>query len=231
MVGVSRRAFAITVAVLVLALLALAIVDIVQGASLRDTTASSTSTPGPRGPAGPAGATGPTGAPGPEGSPGPQGLTGATGATGPEPAKNGAAGRYFIDANAFLNSFVEIPTSNVSVDSTTISSSELAGSTPVYNSSGTAVGTFSATFLSVQNSSGITTDVTAFFRTSSGLDATWSTPATSVNLELSSIEHALLGESRVAVNTKVGSSYFAKSYDLVVVASGARFYFSFNAPN
>src|SRR5256885_1915507 len=48
---------------------------------------------------------------------------------------------YYLYIEDFINSFIEIPTSNVSVDSSTISSKYLAGRASIYNKQNEKVGT------------------------------------------------------------------------------------------
>lgn len=228
MAGISARTFWIVCAVLVLVLIVLAVGEFSNGFGLYATTTSSVGKAGPRGPVGAQGPAGATGSPGPTGAPGPQGVQGIAGPRGLGTSPStGSAGTYFVDADSFVNSFIEIPTSDVSGTSTTLASEYFVGSAPVTNSHGRQVGTFSAKFVAMQSVSGITVDVDAYFRTSSGLDTTWSTFQTVSNLELDSIEAALVGESRVAVDQKVGSSYFGKSYDLHVSSSSGRIAFAF----
>lgn len=47
-------------------------------------------------------------------------------------------------------SFIEIPTSNVSGESSTIASNYLIGEAPIYNFNNKKVGTYSASFISMQ---------------------------------------------------------------------------------
>src|ERR1700675_947537 len=54
---------------------------------------------------------------------------------------------YYLNISDFANSFIEIPTSNVSGDSTTIASSYLAGRAPLYDKHNRKVGICSASFL------------------------------------------------------------------------------------
>lgn len=68
---------------------------------------------------------------------------------------------YSLSIDEFAESFVEIPTSNVTVPSSTVSSKYLAGRAPVYNANNERVGNCSASFLCMQNESGIYTDITA----------------------------------------------------------------------
>src|SRR5437016_2852051 len=51
---------------------------------------------------------------------------------------------YYLFIEDFIQSFIEIPTSNVSGDSSTIASSYLAGRAPIYNMKNQKVGTCSA---------------------------------------------------------------------------------------
>src|SRR5580698_4209657 len=85
---------------------------------------------------------------------------------------------YYLYISDFADSFIEIPTSNVSVDSPTIASSYLAGRASLYNVNNMKVGTCSASFLSMQNADGIFTDISNYISVDNGLIVTWFTPTT-----------------------------------------------------
>lgn len=126
----------------------------------------------------------------------------------------------------FANSFIEIPTSNVSVDSTTIASSYLAGRAPVYNRHDVKVGTCSASFLNMQNADGIYTDISNFLSVDNGLIVSWLTPTTLINLELDSIIHSMVTECIVLASTKVGfNPFYGKFFNMVVSADDEKIYF------
>jgi hypothetical protein len=225
--GVSRRAFFVLYGLVILAILALGIAQILNAFAIHGTNASSV---GAVGPAGPRGATGATGGAGIDGAPGAAGATGLRGARGPgaptPPGTNG--GSYYLATDDLVSSFIEIPTSNVLVDSSTISSVDLAGTAPIYDDNDVKVGTFSGTFLSMQTADGISTDVTGYLSTNTGLVVTWSTPTTVANLELDTVADSLTTDSTVTVTTKIGSStYFGKTFNLVVSPVGDRIYFQF----
>lgn len=120
-----------------------------------------------------------------------------------KPCKKVNSFTYYLYIEDFINSFIEIPTSNVLADSTTISSSYLAGRASVYNKQNKKVGTCSASFLCIQNQGGIYTDISNYLSVDSGLVVTWFTPTTLINLELDSIVHSMVTECIVKANTKV----------------------------
>ena len=66
---------------------------------------------------------------------------------------------YHLLITDLAASFIQIPTSNVSVDSSTIASSYLAGGAPIYNVNNKKVGRYFATFLSMQTGSKIHTAI------------------------------------------------------------------------
>lgn len=57
---------------------------------------------------------------------------------------------YYLYISDFAQSFIEIPTSNVSGGSSTISSKYLAGRAAIYNEDNAKAGTCSASFLCMQ---------------------------------------------------------------------------------
>lgn len=136
---------------------------------------------------------------------------------------------YYLKIDDFVKSFIQIPTNNLLGDSTTISSDYLAGRAPLYNSTtNLEVGTCSASFLCIQNSENIYTDIANYISTVDGLIVTWFTPTNLVNLELDSIINGMVTEAIVKVTTKVGASlYFGKTYDLIVSSDGTNINFEF----
>ena len=133
---------------------------------------------------------------------------------------------YYIYIEDFINSFIEIPTSNVSGSSSTISSKYLAGRAPVYKKHDKKVGTCSASFLCMQNSDGIFTDISNYLSIDNGLIISWLTPTTLANLELDSIVHSMVTECIVTASTKIGSNpYYGKKFNMVVSADGSKIYF------
>jgi hypothetical protein len=133
---------------------------------------------------------------------------------------------YYITIEDFVNSFIEIPTSNVSVDSTTISSTYLAGRAPVYDKHNVKVGTCSASFLCIQNADGIYTDISNFLSVDNGLVVTWFTPTTLINLELDSIVNSMVTECIVKASTKVGvNPYYGKTFNMIVSSDNEKIYF------
>ncbi len=229
--GVSRRLFIVLFSVVAAAVLALAAVQVADGVG---------SHAGPIGPAGSQGATGPQGSPGAAAAtPTPlvTGIPGATGATGPRGPAGRAAptptpvdgGTYHLVTADFVHSLIQIPTSNLLVDTTTLGSRYFAGSIPVLDANNAQVGTFSASFVSLQTPNGITTTIDNHFVTDSGLIADWSTLAPLINLETDTIVDALATESTVTDATKSGTSpFFGHRFDLVVSAGSTEISFRFN---
>ncbi len=136
---------------------------------------------------------------------------------------------YYLYISDFANSFIQIPTSNVSVDSSTIASSYLAGRAPIYNANNTKVGTCSASFLNIQNEDGIYTDISNYLSADNGLIVTWFTPTTLVNLELDSIINSMVTECIVVATTKVGlAPFYGQTFNLIVSSDGGKIYFQFS---
>lgn len=136
---------------------------------------------------------------------------------------------YYLFVSDFAASFIEIPTSNVSVGSPTIASSYLAGRAPLYNNLNVKVGTCSASFLSMQNADGIFTDISNYISVDNGLIVTWFTPTTLINLELDTIVHSMVTECIVTSTTKVGfNPFFGDTFDLIVSSDDEKIYFIFS---
>jgi hypothetical protein len=240
---VTRRVFFLLFGLVVIALIALGTFQFIEASSVHGTNASADVRTGATGPTGPTGPNGPNGPAGPRGATGPsgaQGATGLTGATGERGAAGAAAsngstvsgGTYYVNITELVDSLIEIPTSNVSISSTTLASSDFVGSAPIYNSSNVQVGTLSASFLSIQNPGGISTEVTGQLTIDHGPIVAWSTSATPINLELDSIIGSLDGENRVTVTTKTASSrFYGQSFNLVATSSGSRITFQFDSTN
>lgn len=135
---------------------------------------------------------------------------------------------YYLYIADFANSFIEIPTSNVAVDSSTIASSYLAGRAPLYNLKNEKVGTCSASFLNIQNADGIFTDISNYISVDNGLIVTWFTPTRLLNLELDSIIHGMVTECIVMASTKVGvNPFYGKEFNLIVSSDDEKIYFVF----
>jgi hypothetical protein len=135
---------------------------------------------------------------------------------------------YYLSISDFAESFIEIPTSNVSSESPTISSKYLAGRAALYNQANQKVGTCSASFLCMQNADGIYTDISNYISVDSGLIVTWFTPTTLINLELDSIIHSMVTECIVVASTKVGfNPFYGQTFDLVVSSDDQKIYFQF----
>lgn len=134
---------------------------------------------------------------------------------------------YYLYIEDFVRSFIEIPTSNVLEDSTTISSKYLAGRAPIYHSKkGGKMGTCSASFLCMQNEEGIFTDIANYLSIDNGLIVTWFTPTTLINLELDTILHSMVTECIVIASTKVGfNPYYGKKFNMVVSSDDKKIYF------
>ena len=136
---------------------------------------------------------------------------------------------YYLYIADFIASFIQIPTSNVSVSSTTIASSYLAGRAPLYNSNDTKVGICSASFLCMQTADGIFTDIANYISTADGLIVTWFTPTTLINLELDSIINGMVTECTVLASTKVGvAPLYGQTFDLIVSSDGQKIHFQFS---
>lgn len=135
---------------------------------------------------------------------------------------------YYLNVTDFADSFIEIPTSNVSGGGTTISSKYLAGRAPLYNVANVQVGTCSASFLCMQTAEGIFTDISNFISVDNGLIVTWFTPTTLINLELDTIINSMVTECTVVASTKVGfAPFFGQTFDLIVSSDSGKIYFQF----
>jgi len=133
---------------------------------------------------------------------------------------------YYLFVEDFINSFIEIPTSNVSVDSSTLSSKYLAGRASIYNADDEKVGTCSASFLCMQNEDGIFTDISNYLSVDNGLVISWFTPTTLINLELDSIVHSMVTECIVLANTKIGfNPFYGKKFNMIVSSDSSKIYF------
>jgi len=136
---------------------------------------------------------------------------------------------YYLYIEDFIHSFIEIPTSIVTVDSSTISSRYLAGRAPIYNTKNEKVGTCSASFLCMQNSDNIFTDISNYLSVDNGLIVSWLTPTTLINLELDSIVHSMVTECIVVASTKIGiNPFYGKKFNLVVSSDDEKIYFKFS---
>lgn len=145
-----------------------------------------------------------------------------------EPFRTPTTFTYYLNIEAFALSFIEIPTSNVAVDSTTIASSYLAGRAPLYNENNQKVGICSASFLNMQTADGIFTDISNYISVDSGLIVTWFTPTTLINLELDSIIHSMVTECMVTASTKVGvNPFYGQTFNLIVSSDNQKIYFQF----
>lgn len=135
---------------------------------------------------------------------------------------------YYLYIADFVQSFIEIPTSNVSDPSSTISSIYLAGRAPIYNIDNAKVGTCSASFLCMQNADGIYTDISNYLSVDNGLIVSWFTPTTLINLELDTIVNSMVTECIVNASTKIGfNPFYGKTFNLVVSSDDEKIYFKF----
>lgn len=133
---------------------------------------------------------------------------------------------YYLFVDDFIESFIEIPTSNVLVDSSTISSSYLAGRAPLYDLQNNKVGTCSASFLCMQNEDGIFTDISNYLSVDNGLIVSWFTPTKLINLELDTIVHSMVTECIVIASTKIGfNPFYGKKFNMVVSSDDEKIYF------
>jgi hypothetical protein len=133
---------------------------------------------------------------------------------------------YYLNVSDFVKSFIEIPTSNVSSKSTTLSSKYLAGRATVYNKRNHKVGICSASFLCMQNETGIFTDIANYLSIDNGLIITWFTPTTLINLELDSIVNGMVTECIVIASTKVGvNPCYGEKFNMIVSSDNGRIYF------
>lgn len=133
---------------------------------------------------------------------------------------------YYLYTEDFIKSFIEIPTSNVSVDSSTISSKYLAGRAPIYNKRGKKVGTCSASFLCMENENGTYTDISNYLSVDNGLVISWFTPTTLINLELDSIIHSMVTECIVIASTKIGfNPFYGETFNMIVSSDDKKIYF------
>ncbi len=135
---------------------------------------------------------------------------------------------YYLYITDFAESFIEIPTSDVSVDSPTISSTYLAGRAAIYTKDNIKIGTCSASFLCMQNADGIYTDISNFISVDNGLIVSWFTPTRLINLELDSIINSMVTECMVTASTKVGvNPFYGQTFNLTVSSDDEKIYFEF----
>lgn len=135
---------------------------------------------------------------------------------------------YYLNITDFADSFIEIPTSNVSVSSTTISSKYLAGRAPLYDQNNHKVGTCSASFLCMNTGDGIFNDISNYISVDNGLIVTWFTPTTLINLELDTIINSMVTVCLVEATTKVGvNPFYGQTFSLVVSSDTQKIYFQF----
>lgn len=135
---------------------------------------------------------------------------------------------YYLNISDFAQSFIEIPTSNVSGGGSTISSEYLAGRSAIYDKDNVKVGTCSASFLCMQNQDGIYTDISNYLSVNNGLVVSWFTPTTLINLELDSIINSMVTECMVIASTKIGvNPFYGETFNLIVSSDNEKIYFEF----
>lgn len=135
---------------------------------------------------------------------------------------------YYLYVADFVESFINIPTSNATTPSSTLSSKYLAGRAPLYNTNNEKAGTCSASFLCMKNADGIYTDISNYITVNNGLIVTWFTPTKLVNLELDSIIHSMVTECIVTASTKVGvNPFYGQTFNLVVSSDDEKIFFEF----
>ncbi len=133
---------------------------------------------------------------------------------------------YYLYTEDFINSFIEIPTSQVSPDSSTLSCLYLAGRASIYNEQDEKVGTCSASFLCMQNEDGIYTDISNYLSVDNGLIVSWFTPTTLIDLEFDSIIHSMVTECIVIASTKIGfNPFYGKTFNMIVSSDDEKIYF------
>ncbi|MDP3788557.1 MAG: hypothetical protein Q8Q60_04575 [Candidatus Chromulinivorax sp.] len=141
---------------------------------------------------------------------------------------------YYLSIDDFVESFIEIPTSNVTDPSSTTSSTYLAGRATLYDENDEEVGICSASFLCMQTGEIIYNDIANYISIADGLIVTWFTPTTLANLELDSIVNSMVTECIVFTNTKVGlAPLYQQTFSLVVSSDQEleRIYFQFTRQN
>lgn len=135
---------------------------------------------------------------------------------------------YYLDIETFGASFIEIPTSNVFYPTTTIGSSYLAGRAPLFDENDQEVGTCSASFLSIQTTEDIFTNISNYISVDNGLIVSWFTPSTPLNLEVDSVIFSMVTECMVTASTKIGvNPFYGQTFNLIVSSDNGRIYFQF----
>ncbi len=134
---------------------------------------------------------------------------------------------YYLYVDDFIQSFIEIPTSNVLGNSSTLDSRYLAGRAALYNNLDEKIGTCSASFLCMQNANGsIYTDISNYLSVDNGIVISWLTPTTLANLELDSIVHSMVTECIVPASTKIGfNPFYGKVFNMIVSSDDQKIYF------
>ncbi len=133
---------------------------------------------------------------------------------------------YYLYVGDFIDSIIEIPTTILSDDSSTLASQYLAGRAPVYNEQDIKVGTCSASFLCMQNADGIYTDISNYLSVDNGLIVSWLTPTTLANLELDTIIHSMVTQCIVLASTKIGfNPFYGQVFNMIVSSDDEKIYF------
>lgn len=157
------------------------------------------------------------------------GAAGANGTPGANGQQLAQSLTYHLSVDAFAKSFITIPTSNLETDSTTTGSSYLAGRAPLYDENGNEVGICSASFLNMQTSGIIFTDISNYISVAgNGLIVTWFTPTTLANLEIDTIINGMVTEAIVQQTTKVGiDPFYGQKFNLLVSSENGNIVFEF----
>ncbi len=130
--------------------------------------------------------------------------------------KNCKKQKYYILVSEFLSSLIQIPTSNVSTESTTTDSLYIAGKSNAYDVDGKLCGNCSATFICINNGL-IYTDISNFLTIDNGLIISWLTPTVVANLAYDSIVNGMVTECIVSANTKINKNpFYGKTYNMIV---------------
>jgi hypothetical protein len=133
---------------------------------------------------------------------------------------------YYINLIDFVENTITIPTKNYSNESTNVSS-YFGGRATVYNSNNEMCGTCGATFLNIQNSSNIYTEISNYLTIDNGLIISWFTPSNPANLEIDTIVNSMVTECIVKSTTKIGSNpYYGMTFNMIVSSNNGVITFS-----
>jgi hypothetical protein len=162
---------------------------------------------------------------------GSDGLNGEQGADAPTTTSASPTGpentHYLIKSDELILSLVQLPTSNVDGSSTTIASTYLYGRSNLYDLDSVKVGTYSATFIALQDSNGIYVDISNSLVTDGGVVFNWQTTEPIANLELSTIVDAIKSDRSLTIDSSISSTvYFGQRYDLSFSGTGSDIVFN-----